>query len=909
MTGKGQLSAATVITMLVSLALSGCGGGNGSQLDAPPEVTARAARVEIVQTGVLLTAVGQTRQLQARVLDADGREIERPLRWSSSDPADLAVDDSGLLRAVAANGSSQIVAQADDVASPPLLALTASVTPGALIIDDSQIRQGPQETSPDAEPDFDNSYTVVLAGPDAPALDSLMVGSGSVPLAGRVINTEIVGGDVLVTLQLVSLPELFPDLEINQTLDLSEVPIEVPAEVMADYTMSREGELFVFSARPDSNTTAKATAKVGGVQGTRAFESACVASITGVSNGGNAPLPMRIEVPPIFKFSMNPTVDLLYTPSRGLERFLVKARPIFQGEVGFKLTAAFEGKIACKRELFNIPLPIGGPLAFLVGGLIPVGVGLEAGGRITVADVGISDKVEVSTTLEAGLSCQFGDCDFIADLGGPQASFTVKHTPTLNLPGLDDLRYEPAVELFGYAEAAIGNRFLKSLRFTALEGKFGARLSGSFAPQITQMLATTYQSNYKLSLAAGAKAGVSINSVLQLLGLTNINLFALELTFDLANSPAGTVTADRAEFRAGEVVNFNVKLDPAKLSFLGLDNAGEILLVRNVFNEAQIVRRQLVTSGQSEIDFRVPMSNSGRSNEFFAFVVTRLLPLELLSLEIGQATSTGVAVFNRALAESRALAALAQCNGSNCETNSTPDTQLADSLDQPPRTLYDTQTLRAEQPGISGQGAAAATLLLDDTGRFSTVALSCEADSRAPTASTTTSGLGSGSGNSVISFDVPAPNALAYIVDFSGPRRESRNGAGAVLGGVILVADPEQRLLLPATDPSNPAGDEDVSEQYEFLDSLANLVTRFPVLIGDQRRSNAAALVVRHTPDAGEAAAESGSLRGVLPPGRYSFAAFCAALSSGTEQVAGQAETTADATLSLFPETGGGAPR
>lgn len=897
------LGGAWCMGLVAALLLAGC--DSGGRESVPPDsvpAEARAARVEIVQTGLLLTAAGQSRQLQARIFDADGQQIDRPLSWSSSDPAELQIDDSGLLTAVSDDGASQIVAQADGVASTPLLALVASLPPGTVVIDDSQILRGPQESVPGAEPDFGNSYTVILDPSLAPALDSLMVGNGSVPLAGRVINSERLGNGVLVTLQLVSLPELFPTLVINQSMDLSAVPIEIPADVQADYEFSREGELFVFTGRPEAGTS---SAKSSRVQGTRAFESACVGSITGVPSGGNAPLPLRVEAPPIFKFSMNPTLDLVYTPSRGLERFLVKARPIFQGEVGFKLTAAFEGKIACKRELFNIPLPIGGPLAFLVGGLIPVGVGLEAGGRITVADVGISDKVEVSTTLEAGLDCQFGNCDFVADLGGPDDSFTVKNTPTFNLPGLDDLRYEPAVELFAYAEAAIGNRFLQSLRFTALEGKFGARLSGSFAPRITQMLATTYKSNYKLSLAAGAKAGVSINSVLSLLGLTSINLFALELTFDLANSPAGTVSADVAEFRAGDVVNFNVKLDPTKLEFLGVGNVGEILLVRNVFNESRVVRRQLVSPGRSEIDFRLTMSDSGRSNEFFAFVVTRLLPLDLLSLEIGQATTTGVAIFNRILVEGRAQAARSTCNGGTCDSTVIPDTKIDDSLDQTPRSAYDAQSQRTTLPGGSAQGTASAILPLDDLGQFSSVSLSCEADSTGSLnggAQGTTTG---GSGNGVISFDVPATTSLAYSIDFPPPRRESRSETGVVLRGVILAEDPDQHLLVPGSDASNPAGNDDTMQQYQLLETIVNLVSRFPLLNQDQRRDNAAALFVTHAPDTGEAAAEGGSLRGVLPPGRYSFGLACAALTGGSETVAGLAETTADAMLSLFPETGG----
>lgn len=893
------------------LALSACGGGGGESAEIsnpPPEV--RAARVEIIDTGVLLTAAGQSRQLRAQAFDASGAPIDRPLQWSSSDPADLAVDANGLLTAVSGNGSSQITVQADAVSSLPLLAVVTPVASGTQIVPDAQILRGPELTDPDAEPSFDNTYTVILAG-DAPALDSLLVGDGSTPLAGKVVNTEVVGNGVLVTMQLVSLPELFPELEINQSFDLSQVPVEIPAEVSNDYEITREGELFVFTARDEDAGGAKSlSAKSSRVSGTRAFESGCRSAITGVSNGGNAPLPIRVEVPPVFKFSINPTVDLLITPGRGLEKFIVKARPVFQGEIGIKLTAAFEGKITCKRELFVVPLFFGGPLSLLISGLIPVGIGLEAGGKITVADVGISNKVEVTTTLEAGMNCSFGDCDFIADLGGPNDSFTVKNTPTLNLPGLEDLRYEPRVDLFAFAETSIGNRFLQKLRFTALEARFGATLQGSFAPQITQMLAPAYKSNYRLNLLASARAGQDISSVLNLLGLTNINLFVLELTFDLANSPTGAVTASQGDFRRDDLVTFNVKLDPAKLEFLGLHNAREILLVRKVFNEAQLVRRVLLPDGRQELDIPVQMTDSGNSNEFFAFVVTRVLPLDILSLELGQASFGGLAVLRRSLAESRSFARRLNCTPSPCdEPVESRQTVLVDTLDQPVRADLLAQAPEVTAPGAAGLSQTMVNVPIDDTALFSRIALECNTQGQAQGGSDLDNRQSSGSTNSFVSFDVPEGRSVGYRIEFPPLDESQRQGNAVTIQGMILSRDPGELLMVPGSDASDPARSENAVDIYRSLENLLNIVTRFPLLGEDQRRNDALALSYQFSSTgegqfSSDVEAEAGNRSGVLTPGHYSFGLTCIGFASSTgsgETAAGSFDQTVAAVLELFP--------
>ena len=70
------------------------------------------------------------------------------------------------------------------------------------------------------------------------------------------------------------------------------------------------------------------------------------------------------------------------TPANGLERFVLHSEPSVSIEAGLKALLAFEGKVTCEGELFVIKIPIGGPIALIIGGQLPVGVGVELGGKM-----------------------------------------------------------------------------------------------------------------------------------------------------------------------------------------------------------------------------------------------------------------------------------------------------------------------------------------------------------------------------------------------------------------------------------------------------------------------------------------------------------------------------------------------
>lgn len=630
---------------LLSLALAACGGGA-----APDEPTASPARVEILDGAALLTETGQTRALTARVLDSQGREITATVAWESSRPENVGVSASGELTAVGSGGSSQITARVGNLRSAPMLAVHTPVAAGAVLLTDEQIVGDPEETSPGAAPSASNTYRVRLSGVAAPAVGDLLVNTGGKVVAGRVLAVQSADGVHVVTLALVPARELFPRLNIHEVIDLNEADVEIPEAIAAQYDVQRVGNTFTFTPKPgqvslSASAVQRPLASSSGRAKAQALGDdfnlgpfACKPALDGAAGAGSEV--MALTVPPLFTVSLNPRLDILSTEAHGLERLVLHSEPSVSIEAGLKTLLAVEGKVTCEADLFVIKIPVGGPVALIVGGQLPVGVGVELGGKLTAVNMGITVKGTARTSGDVGLACPAATgCAIVSEFG----KLDVTATPSSDLPSLtgDDLRLEPTLSAYAFVKAAIGNPFLKSLRFDAFKVKAGMALRGNFAPQSTQASDAAYQSDYKLvsELKAGADTGFS-----GLAGFLGLNAFAetlLEVSVDVATTPAGALSADRAEFAGGDTVNFKVRLDPAKTRFLDVYNVERVILVRHKpFLGVTEVGSVTASEDQTEFDFvfTSPIgASAGRADEFYAFVVTRLLPFDVFALELGRA--------------------------------------------------------------------------------------------------------------------------------------------------------------------------------------------------------------------------------------------------------------------------------
>ncbi|WP_372658302.1 hypothetical protein [Hydrogenophaga sp.] len=635
-----------LLVMASVLALAACGGGSGGGDDSAKASV--PARIEITPSAVLLTAPGQSKTLSARVFDADDQLIEASVQWASSRPEQMAVDANGVLRATGAGGSSQITARIGALQSPPLLAVHTALPAGAVLLTDANIVGQPVESTPDAAASLGNTYTVQLTGMAAPALGDLLINTEGKVVAGRVTAVDSIGGDHRVTLALVPAREMFPNLEIREVFDLNQAEVVIPEALLAMYTVQKNGNTYTFTAKPDAQVQGRALPRsdtrlraqaTAGVEFKRG-PFTCKPAFDGAAGAGSEILALAGPTP-LFAFTLNNSLDVLFTKAHGLERFVLGAKPNFSVQAGLTVLVAVEGKVTCEVELLVIKIPVGGPVALVIGGQLPVGVGMELAGKLTVVNMGISAKASAKTTVNLGLSCPQGaECAVVSEVGPLDLNFE----PTVDGPSLNDLRLEPSLSTYAFVKAAIGNPFLKSLRFDAFRIKAGAALKGSFAPQFVQMGDAAYKSDYKL--LAEIKAGVDTDflDLAAFLGLNAVAETLAEINTEIGSSPAGTVTADRPTFVAGDTVNFQVKLDPSKVGFLpliGPYNVKRILLVRNGdLVTAREVARVLAAPGQTDFDIAFTATNAGRADEFFAFVDT-VLPLDLVSLELGQVQSTG----------------------------------------------------------------------------------------------------------------------------------------------------------------------------------------------------------------------------------------------------------------------------
>ena len=635
--------------------LVACGGGGSAVGDAPSAPT----RIEIAPNALLLTATGQKKSLAAKVFDAAGNTVQAQVEWTSSHPENIAVDASGAVTAIG-DGSSQIIARVGTVQSPPLLAVHTQLPAEAVLLTDANIVGEPEETTPGAVASMDNTYRVQLTGVPPPAVGSLLINTEGKVVAGRVRAVQTTSGVHLVTLALAPAREMFPQLNINEVIDLNQAEVAIPAEIRAQYDVLRQGNTFTFTPKPGqvsltasliqkqpmasgdvtssgvrTTKTAAATAPTSIVEFKRGPFN-CKPALDGAAGAGSQIIALTSQ--PLFAVTLNPKLDVLFTAAHGPERFVIHSEPSVSIEAGLTALIAMEGKVTCEVELFVIKIPFGGPVALIVGGQLPVGAGLELGGKITAANLSLSAKATAKTTADIGFACPAGtNCAIVNQVGKLDVSFT----PTADAPGFEDVRFEPSLSVYAFVKASIGNPFMKSLRFDAFKVKAGPALKGNFAPQSTQIADPAYQSNYKLMGEIKAGADTEFIGLAAFFGLNNVAENLIEIPFEIATTPIGVVTADKAQFVAGDTVKFKVKLDPTKTDFfplIGPYNVQRILLVRH----SSTVDAQTISSvdaskdQQTEFDLTFIANDAGKADEFHAFVVTKLLPFDLFALELGQ---------------------------------------------------------------------------------------------------------------------------------------------------------------------------------------------------------------------------------------------------------------------------------
>jgi Tol biopolymer transport system component len=633
---------------------------HGSPLPTPstaefsPPPTPGQPSVAIEPAAVLLPAVGATHSLAATAHAADGGALTGSTSWTSSDPAVASVDVDGSVHA-AAVGTTLVTATVAGITSDPATVTVALPVPGALLITDGQVVDGPTLVDPASEPAPDSPYEVVLHGIASPAPGTIVIGSEGRSIGGRVVSSTADGANVRVRLVSVPPTELFTDFEFADRVDLAAGPFEVDQDLAATYDVAQEGNSFSFTPKSTSSSGAIVTAgwhppvrptpvSLGAAQGTRAlgpFECEFEAGFP-----GGASVPLSLSVPPTFSVIAAGSVDAHSTPAG--TTLNVHATPTVKLASELEIKAGFEAKLECKLFLVHRKFRVPGWAGLFFGGAVDFGVGFEVGGKVTLVSAKVGGTAEIKPDLAATLDCQ-GQAD-CALSGSATATTTLK--PTLVVPALNQAQFEPSVNLFGFVSLEAGNADVRQLQFTAVEAKAGAELAGSLtfeAVQIDNRDPETGRSKYELAFKAEVGPGIKLGELLTYLGLAKAVPLKLAFEAPLGSSPTGTASADKPRYLPGDAATVTVKLDPASTVFpavpagVGLYNVERVVLLRKTgLLTTEVLAEQAATDGQTAFDLTFTATQPLDANELFAFVVTRVLPFDPPKLELASAGAAGI---------------------------------------------------------------------------------------------------------------------------------------------------------------------------------------------------------------------------------------------------------------------------
>ena len=658
MNTRGVVRGVLVVVLLA--VVSACGGGGSSDGDGggTEDLSKRVAKVVIDQDSLLFTAAGEQRALSAQAFNARGEVLQVPITWQSSNPDNVYVDAAGTLESIANVGSASITASADGVSSAAVVAVVAALASpdDTLTVSDANV-VGMALVNPDLPLSSTTQYRVTLTGVAAPAVGDYLLGTEDAPVYGRVVAVQSDGEQVTVTLDIPPIDEMFSELDIAETIDLSRVEAEIPEPVEQLYRMERASDdslIFTLRDTPLAGTATKSAGELFGRVFTCKSEGALV----------------TIDALPT-KIAIKPNVDFIYS-YHSVSKLLdmrVKGSIEATAEMAPMVNFTGEGKRSCKSTLAEVPVPISGALAWLVGPSVPFGYGFEIGGKATIAQVGVELKGTVGGQFEAGFKCPSGQPCFAVNSSDGKLDYTSKLLFPEQGFSTNNLRVETWVAGYAIASLKFGvagrvKKFLQvffrdNYEFDFLEAKLGPKTSFKLATSTGQILSGSYQSGYgtdmEFSVATTSDTEAVFNYLRSKL-LVTVNVVKLDFvgTLPLHTSPvAETLTTTTYDFSKGDPVAFNVSLNPATTTYAGgLYNIREVRIYEDDVSDtgepmARLLAVQKAQPGQ--IDFVVNWTadfDGSVGEDFYAFVVTEGLPSidmfdGLGALELGVIKSVG----------------------------------------------------------------------------------------------------------------------------------------------------------------------------------------------------------------------------------------------------------------------------
>ncbi|HSH44278.1 MAG TPA: Ig-like domain-containing protein [Longimicrobiales bacterium] len=639
-------TARVLLILLVILVPLSCGDGDPSSPSPTPGPSGPGTSVTparlVVEPGTVILTPGESFTLAAAGFDDAGVAVDVEPTWSSTDPGVVDVDSTGMVRAGMGAGSARITATAGGTAAAPVLVLVAVPAPGAILVPDSAVLSDapdPVDASADYRPGW--RYRVRISG-SPPASGQVLLARGDAPVAGRVTDVEPDGTGSVVTLELLPLADLFQELAIDEAIPLDPSAAEVAQDLQGSY-------------RLDHLPTGAMRLVPGGGAGVPGMGAPRGPGPVSLDQHNDFRLgPFRCETDgslpsldlpdPTFQVTPDLTLELKY--GDGLERLVVAGTLSARAEYAPRFTAVFEGTVDCSARLFTFPLPLGGPLAFFVGGQVPVGMGLELSAKITVAEIGYTVAAEATATARSGLACD-GACQVVSE-------FTSDEDASFELIAPDiTTQFRAELGAWGGVEAglALGSRWLKQSQFELAKGRAGAEQRVDLATSHAQAQDDAYASGFQLLARSEVGPGAGLQKILDLLEISAASA-TLQVVDTLASSPGGTISASASTAEVGDSVDITLQVEPP--TYAGIRSIDRVAVLRRAIEGDDTTWAPLpgqcadiaAVSGQTEFTCRTGFTQDDRGEQVLrGFVHPRLFTVPLpVPLELGPDASVIVDV-------------------------------------------------------------------------------------------------------------------------------------------------------------------------------------------------------------------------------------------------------------------------
>jgi hypothetical protein len=587
-----------------------------------PPILPSVAKITLETPSVLLENVGATQQLIAKAYDAQGNLVNTSIRWESSKPGNVSLDAGGLARGVAV-GSSQLRATVGDVKSAPVVAAVGVLNENVARIPSDQVVSGPVFNNDCGPVDLGCQYTAVLKNV-TPTAGKLWFSKNpdGMPVQGKIVSSQVVPEGTQVTFEVVSFQEIFKDLKVDESVDLPDQDLVVPAALKAAYDIQHLSDgSYQFTPRSKSALTQRLVFENSIVK--------CKGSLPPTTvTFGQPGFNLSLGSP---RFELGFQVPIPFVTS-GSARMLFTARPSVKITSGThtintnfnnqSLTCTFKNGISQSFSALGF--------AFKAT-LVP---GLSVGGSFGAGSLGFSAQFNANANIRFGFDCRPpAGCTDLSSGNGASVQGLVNLSSTGNLAAtIRDLKAGVFADLALSVEAPI----VGSLNIYNDRTKYD--MAFDLASLKTQ-ISDNNPADYSISRSMVIDPLASLNSLIHLLLGKDAGNILDPITINLASVQSPLITSATVTSQTRLAVNVNATLDPNRLNFFNtispfglIDNVGKVQLIGVTLDGTpQIIAEVIPASNATSVNLSV---SSSVWESFFDHQVT-IIPVILNAFPVG----------------------------------------------------------------------------------------------------------------------------------------------------------------------------------------------------------------------------------------------------------------------------------